>query len=91
MDSIGCHFDGKVLVPDEPVSLPVNQPLVADVREESGIVDPPDGRPMTVGDLLESGFIGAWAKRKDIKDSSKFARQLRERAQRGTGRRRKPR
>jgi hypothetical protein len=27
MTAIKAHFDGKVLVPDEPVDLPVNQPL----------------------------------------------------------------
>jgi hypothetical protein len=88
METIRCHFDGKVIVPDGPVSLPVNEPLLADVREETGIVDPSNGKPMTVGELRRSGFIGAWAHRKDIKNSLKFARELRERAQRGTGRRR---
>lgn len=87
MESIRCHYDGKVLVPDGPVNVPVNQPLVVDVREETGIVDPPNGKPMTVGELRKSGFVGAWAHRKDIKDSVKYARQLRERAQRGTGKR----
>jgi hypothetical protein len=27
MTVIKAHFDGRVLVPDEPVELPVNQPL----------------------------------------------------------------
>ena len=27
MKTINAHFDGKVLVPDEPVQLPVNEPL----------------------------------------------------------------
>ena len=27
MTAIKAHFDGKVLVPDEPVDLPVNQPI----------------------------------------------------------------
>lgn len=27
MTAIKAHFDGKVLVPDEPVDLPLNQPL----------------------------------------------------------------
>ncbi len=31
--SIRAHFDGKVIVPDEPVDLPVNHPL--EVRLES--------------------------------------------------------
>jgi hypothetical protein len=28
---IRAHFDGRVLVPDEPVDLPVNQPLDVEV------------------------------------------------------------
>jgi hypothetical protein len=31
---IRCHFDGKSLVPDEPVDLPTGQPLVAHVQRE---------------------------------------------------------
>ncbi len=31
--SIRAHFDGRVIVPDEPVDLPVNRPL--EVRLES--------------------------------------------------------
>jgi hypothetical protein len=29
---IRAHFDGKVIVPDEPVDLPVNEPLEFDLR-----------------------------------------------------------
>ncbi|MEX2212567.1 MAG: hypothetical protein WD768_00470 [Phycisphaeraceae bacterium] len=32
--TIKAHFDGKVLIPDEEVDLPVNQPLMVEVREE---------------------------------------------------------
>lgn len=28
---ITVHFDGKVIVPDEPVDLPVNQPMEAEL------------------------------------------------------------
>ncbi len=31
--SIHGHFDGKVIVPDEPVNLPVNQPLIIDIQQ----------------------------------------------------------
>ena len=37
--TINAHFDGKVIVPDEPVQLPVGQPLL--VRLE---VAPPQPR-----------------------------------------------
>ena len=29
---IKAHFDGKTIVPDEPVDLPVNEPLEAELR-----------------------------------------------------------
>jgi hypothetical protein len=32
MTTIRAHFDGRVLVPDEPVNLPKNAPLEVDVR-----------------------------------------------------------
>ena len=31
MTTLTAHFDGKVLIPDEPVNLPVNQPLKVSV------------------------------------------------------------
>lgn len=89
MESIRCHYDGKVIVPDEPVSLPVGRPLTLHISEETGVVLPRNGKPMTVGELLRSNVVGMWKDRKDIKDSAKYARELRERAQRNTGKRRK--
>ncbi|MBK8615579.1 MAG: hypothetical protein IPN96_00405 [Anaerolineales bacterium] len=38
-------------------------------------------KPMTGKDLLNSGLVGIWANRKDIKDSTEYARKLREQAQ----------
>jgi hypothetical protein len=40
---------------------------------------------MTGKELLESGLIGIWRKRKGIGNSSVFARQLRRRASRRAG------
>ncbi len=40
--------------------------------------------PLTVGHLRRSGLIGMWQDRSDIQDSSVYARQLREQAQRRT-------
>jgi hypothetical protein len=37
---------------------------------------------MTAKDLLESGLVGMWKDRDDIKDSAAYARELREQAQR---------
>ncbi len=33
--TINAHFDGKVIVPDQPVDLPVNQPLILEVQSAS--------------------------------------------------------
>jgi len=38
-------------------------------------------KPMAGKDLLNSGVVGMWAKRKDIRDSLAYARKLREQAQ----------
>lgn len=38
-------------------------------------------RPMTGRDLLNSGIVGMWAKRKDIGDSLAYARKLRNQSQ----------
>ncbi len=38
-------------------------------------------KPMTGKDLLNSGVVGMWAKRDDIKDSVEYARKLRMQAQ----------
>lgn len=44
------------------------------------------GRPhLTARGLLQSGIIGLWKDRNDIKDSAAYARQLREQVQRGRG------
>ena len=32
MVAVKAHFDGKVIVPDEPVDLPKDQPLIVQVR-----------------------------------------------------------
>lgn len=42
MTTVSAHFDGKVIIPDEPLDLPTNQPLivriepVAENREAAG-------------------------------------------------------
>ena len=56
--TIKAHFDGKVIVPDEPLDLPVNQPLeIQLLPAETGVptaVDRADdvGRPLM--DLLKA-------------------------------------
>ena len=34
--TVRAHFDGKVIVPDEPVSLPVNTPLDVEITPANG-------------------------------------------------------
>ena len=41
----------------------------------------PEGNYMTVKDLLDSGLVGIWKDRDDIKDSTAYARKLRKQAQ----------
>ena len=41
MTTINAHYDGKVLVPDEPVQLPVNQPLRVSVEPVPDDQEPP--------------------------------------------------
>jgi len=79
--TIRCHFDGKVIVPDEPVELPVNQPLVAEIAPGVIVVQPKNGGRGTVGELRKLGFVGLWKHRTDITDSSEYARELRRRAE----------
>lgn len=43
--------------------------------------DVPARPVMTGADLIESGLIGMWKDRKDIEDSSAYARRLREEAE----------
>jgi hypothetical protein len=35
--TIRAHFDGKVIVPDEPVDLPVDQPLEVELKPIAGV------------------------------------------------------
>jgi len=72
MTMIRAHFDGKTIVPDEPVNLPKDAPLFISVESR---------RPMTGRDLLESRLIGLWKDHANIGDSVEYARQLRQQAQ----------
>jgi len=37
---IRMHFDGKVFVPDQPVDLPVNEPIEAEIRAPEARLSP---------------------------------------------------
>ena len=72
MTTFKAHFDGKAIIPDEPINLPKGTPLEIVVQNK---------RPMTGKDLLNSGLIGMWKDRTDIGDSVEYARKLRQEAQ----------
>jgi hypothetical protein len=38
--TVNAHFDGKVIVPDEPLDLPLNEPLMVQIQPLSGRVEP---------------------------------------------------
>jgi hypothetical protein len=78
--TIKAHFDGKVLVPDEPVELKPGERLVlhverADEAQEGG---------MTGAELAGSGIVGIWADREDFKgkDSTQISQEWRRRIER---------
>jgi hypothetical protein len=76
--TIKARFDGKVLVPDEPLNLQKDQRVEVDVRplhagEEAG---------MTARELATGEWVGAWAHRDDITDSTEYVRELRRRIDR---------
>ena len=74
--SFKAHYDGKTIVPDEPIELPINQPLTLHVETEIMAVN-----SITGSQLAESGFAGLWKDRKDINDSVEFASKMRKRAE----------
>ncbi len=80
MRAIKAHFDGRVIIPDEPVEFPRDRTLLIHVQKSPASVAPK--ARLTARELLNSGMVGLWRDRQDIGDSSQFARTLRERAQR---------
>ena len=76
MVPLKAHFDGKVIVPDEPVDLRPGDPLLVHVQTLSTTT------PLTAQDLARSTLVGLWRDRDDIQDSAAYARQLRDQAQR---------
>lgn len=72
MTTFKAHFDGKAIIPDEPVDFPLDQPLTLH------IVDPVTPEKSITGvELADSPFAGLWEDRTDIGDTLEFARKLR--------------
>lgn len=40
--TVNAHFDGSVIVPDEPVNLQPNQPVILHIETVSGAMNPPE-------------------------------------------------
>lgn len=69
--------DGKITITD----LPYNKGETVEVIVLSQPTDAAPKLRLTVQKLRQSGLIGMWKDRQDIQDSSTYARQLREQAQ----------
>jgi hypothetical protein len=78
MTTIKAHFDGKTIVPDEPVNLPQGTPLFVLVGKKRPLT--PE-ESITGAQLAKSGLVGLWKNRKDIGDSVEYARKLRRQAE----------
>jgi hypothetical protein len=76
--TIKARFDGKVLVPDEPLDLTKDERVEVDVRR----LQPRQTTPMTAGELATGEWVGGWADRDDITDSTEFVREIRRRIDR---------
>lgn len=70
--------DGEVLI----TGLPYKKGQVVEIIVFPQPTTLPPRDRLTVGHLRRSGLIGMWQDRDDIGDSSAYARQLREQAQR---------
>jgi hypothetical protein len=70
--------DGEVLL----TGLPYRKGQTVEILVFPEPAAPPPRERLTVGRLRRSGLIGIWQDRDDIGDSSVYARQLREQAQR---------
>jgi hypothetical protein len=45
--TVGAHFDGRVIVPDEPLDLPANQALIVQIERVGGEAVPSDESALT--------------------------------------------
>jgi len=52
--TVRAHFDGKVIVPDEPVNLPLNTPLDVEVKPANGSAHLPKPTDQQIRARLEA-------------------------------------
>jgi len=76
MKTIKARYDGRVIIPEEPVDLPTNTTFLVDLPDGT---EPPK-KYMTGAELAASEVVGLWKDREDIKDTLEFAAELRRRS-----------
>jgi hypothetical protein len=76
--TIKAHFDGKVIIPDEPLDLEKDQQLQVTIQPAPASAE----RYITGTELAHSDIVGMWKDREDIKDSTEFVNELRRRIER---------
>jgi hypothetical protein len=77
--TVKAHYDGKVFVPDEEVDLPKDQQVLLEIQGTTGEAEQ---KPLTAGELATGEWVGAWADRTDITDSTEFINEIRRRIDR---------
>jgi hypothetical protein len=75
--TIKAHFDGKVLVPDEPLHLAKDQEVLIEVQAV-----PAQEKNGTAEEFAGSEIIGMWADREEMRDSVAWVNQHRRRIDR---------
>ena len=76
--TIKAHFDGKVLVPDEPLDLQKDQKVELTIQP----LPAEEKKYMTGAELARSEIVGMWEDRDDITDSTEFVNALRRKIER---------
>ena len=75
---VRAHFDGKSIVPNEPLELAENQELEVEVR----IISTSRRRRKSkrpASRITSMPFFGMWADREDMRDGATWVRKERER------------
>jgi hypothetical protein len=75
--TIKARYDGKVLVPDEPLDLAKDQEVLIEVQALA-----PQEKHGTAGEFARSEIIGMWADREEMRDSVAWVNEQRRRMER---------
>jgi hypothetical protein len=69
------HFDGKAIIPGQPVDLPHDRELEIEIR----VLSPRRARGRRGSKVTSMPFFGMWADREDMRDSAAWVRKERRR------------